>query len=71
MSPLVFPLGWIGPSELWPILAILILLFGAAKLPVLARSMGSSINQFKKGLKDEKGARLEDKDAEGPEKAPE
>ena len=39
-----------GFSELWPILLIIVVLFGARKLPALARAMGSSINQFKQGL---------------------
>jgi sec-independent protein translocase protein TatA len=46
----------IGISELWPILVIVLLLFGARKLPGLARAMGSSINQFKQGLAEEKDA---------------
>lgn len=41
-----------GFAELLPILLILVVLFGAKKLPELARAMGSSINQFKKGLAD-------------------
>lgn len=44
-----------GPSELWIIALIVLLLFGARKLPDLARAMGSSISQFKRGLKDEEG----------------
>jgi len=46
-------IGGIGPSELMWIAVILIVLFGARKLPELARSMGSSITQFKKGLKED------------------
>ena len=42
-----------GPSELYIILLAILLIFGARKLPELARAMGSSINQFKKGLRDE------------------
>lgn len=40
-----------GP-ELIIILVILLVLFGASKLPKLARSMGQSANEFKKGLKE-------------------
>lgn len=42
--------GGLGWPELLVILAILLLVFGAAKLPKLSRSAGESINEFKKGL---------------------
>ncbi len=42
----------IGFPELIVILLIVLLLFGAAKLPEIARSMGKSIQEFKKGVKD-------------------
>ena len=54
-----------GPTELLLILGILLLVFGASKLPGLARSMGSSITQFKKGLKDDPEL-LEGKDGQSP-----
>lgn len=38
--------------ELIIILAILLLLFGAKKLPELARSIGSSAGELKKGMDD-------------------
>ena len=45
-------LAFVGPWE-WIIIAgVVMLLFGAKKLPELARSMGSSVTQFKKGLKE-------------------
>jgi sec-independent protein translocase protein TatA len=42
-------LGW---PELLLVLAVLLLLFGARKLPDIARSMGKSTNEFKKGLRE-------------------
>lgn len=46
----------IGPWEILLVLAVLLLLFGAKKLPEIARSMGKSANEFKKGLKEGAGA---------------
>ncbi len=40
-----------GP-ELIIILIVILLLFGGAKLPKLARSLGQAQNEFKRGLKD-------------------
>jgi sec-independent protein translocase protein TatA len=42
-----------GP-ELIIILIVILLLFGGAKLPSLARSLGQAQNEFKKGLKEGK-----------------
>ena len=42
-------LGW---PELLLILAALLLLFGARKLPEMARSLGRSSKEFKAGLRD-------------------
>ena len=40
----------IGFRELLIILVIALVLFGAKKLPELARSVGKSTNEFKKGM---------------------
>lgn len=42
----------IGFSELLVILAILLVLFGATRLPEAARGLGRSLNAFKQGLKE-------------------
>src|SRR5262249_37767396 len=40
----------LGSQELLVILVIVLILFGANRLPVLARSLGSSLKEFKKGI---------------------
>jgi sec-independent protein translocase protein TatA len=40
-----------GP-EWFVVIGIIVLLFGAKKLPELARSMGKASNEFKRGLKE-------------------
>ncbi len=42
-------MSWFGPTELLLIFAAIVLLFGATKLPELARSMGQSMGEFKVG----------------------
>ncbi len=52
MSYLSAFLGNLGAPEIVIILVVILLLFGASKIPELMRSMGSGIGEFKKGLKD-------------------
>ena len=40
----------LGPPELLLILAIVLLLFGAKKLPDFARSLGKAKTEFRKGI---------------------
>lgn len=42
--------GGIGAPELLLVAGILVLLFGAKKLPEMARSLGKAKGEFKKGL---------------------
>ena len=56
----------LGMRELIVIFLIVLLLFGASRLPEIARSMGKSLKEFKKATKDAKNevdtvAKLEDK----------
>jgi sec-independent protein translocase protein TatA len=63
--------GSFGWQELVIILVILLLLFGATKLPALARSMGRSVSGFKKGLNEDVPAEPDEdeKKAEADKKA--
>ena len=45
-------MGSFGATELLIVLGILLFLFGATKLPQLARSMGQASKEFKEGLKE-------------------
>ncbi len=44
-------MGRIGLPELLVIFLILVVLFGASKIPQLGRGLGEGIKNFKKGLK--------------------
>ena len=43
----------LGVPELLVILLIIVVIFGASKLPQLGRGFGEGIKNFRKGLKDE------------------
>ncbi len=58
--------GMPGPTELIIILVVLLLLFGAKRLPELSRSLGRSINEFKRGKSE--GALEDGEDEESKEK---
>ena len=45
-------IGGLKGPELLIILVVVLLLFGAAKLPQLARSLGASAKEFRKGVED-------------------
>lgn len=44
----------LGMPELLVILLIVLLIFGAARLPEIAKSMGKAIQEFKKAMKEGK-----------------
>lgn len=52
MSNSLHTLGLINGSEWWIIFLVVLLLFGAKKLPQLARGVGKSMGEFKRA-KDE------------------
>lgn len=59
-------MGRLGPTELLIMIGILVFIFGAKKIPELARGMGQGIKEFKKGLNE---GEKEDSAEEEEEKA--
>lgn len=56
----------IGYTELLIVLAVALILFGAKRIPELAKALGQSVNAFKSGLKDEEKKPEGEKPAQPP-----
>lgn len=54
----------LGPMELVLILAIVVLLFGAGKIPEIGGAVGKSIKEFRSSMKEADAAKEADKVAE-------
>jgi len=63
-------LAFLSGMELMVVVGVIVLLFGASKIPQLMRGMGQGIGEFKKGLKE---GNEDDKKPDAPpaEKQPE
>jgi sec-independent protein translocase protein TatA len=64
----MFLFGTVGPQELLLVLLIVIIIFGAKKLPELGKSLGESIRNFKGSVsgKDKDVEKNESKDKTPP-----
>ena len=51
----------VGPWEIILVILVLVLLFGAKRIPEIARSLGKSLGEFKKGQQEGGGDKDEDK----------
>jgi sec-independent protein translocase protein TatA len=67
MYPALIPvLGSVGPTELLILLTIILLLFGAKRIPELAKGLGTGIREFKKGTSgDAEKEEVREKEKEG------
>ncbi|HEX2223213.1 MAG TPA: twin-arginine translocase TatA/TatE family subunit [Thermoanaerobaculia bacterium] len=62
LQPIAFLLFPLGMPELLVIFLIIMVLFGATRLPQIGRGLGEGIRNFKKGIKQEDGPdQIEDK----------
>lgn len=50
----------IGATELLIILLIIVVLFGASRLPQIGRGLGEGIRNFRRGVKDSSREQIED-----------
>lgn len=57
-------MGSLGAPELLIILLVILLIFGGAKLPKLARSLGQAQTEFKQGIRE--GVKLDDGEPDKP-----
>lgn len=65
MTPCIFNFG---TGEIIVILVVVLLLFGAKRIPELARSMGKGISQFKQGMNDAV-SEIKDNTTDNPDKS--
>ena len=56
--------GRLGTMEILLIVLVILLLFGGAKLPQLARGLGDSIKEFRKAVKQDDDTKDSDKEKE-------
>jgi len=61
-SSLTVAIAMPGMGELVVILIIILVLFGASRIPEIARSLGKGIKEFKKSVKEDEKDKDKDKD---------
>ena len=62
-------IGSLGVLELLIILVVVLLIFGPRRLPEMAKGLGQSVREFRKGIKDMR-TEVEEETAEKPKAAP-
>ena len=63
MNEIVLAIGGLGTPELLVIAVVIFLLFGATRLPQLAKSLGQSKRAFKEGLAEAEEEEKKEKEA--------
>ena len=53
-----------GPNAIIILVVVVVLLFGAQRIPEMMRNMGSGMKEFKKGLNDDESDKAEKKDTD-------
>ena len=63
MNEIVLAIGGLGTPEILVIAVVIFLLFGATRLPQLAKSLGQSKRAFKEGLAESEEEEKREKEA--------
>lgn len=63
----IYEAGWIGPQQIVLIVVLLILLFGAKKIPELMKGVGKGIKEFKDATNEEVKKDKNDPESKGEE----
>ena len=63
------PMAYIGPTEVWIVVGVIVLIFGGAKIPALAKGLGEGIREFKKSVDGNDDGKPGDEDAASPKKS--
>jgi sec-independent protein translocase protein TatA len=66
MTPALALIGGLGMPELVVILLIALIVFGAARIPEIAKSLGKAVKEFKKGASGADDEAKKDTGKEGP-----
>ncbi len=66
MNTLALIPGMSGLPEILVIVFVVLLLFGAKRIPELFRALGKSLNEFKKGMAEGETGKKPDKPSEPP-----
>jgi sec-independent protein translocase protein TatA len=57
-------------NEIWIVVLVIALIFGASRLPVLGRNIGQGIKEFRKGVGEAKADKADKADRSDSERAP-
>ena len=63
MNEIILAIGGLGTPEILVIAVVIFLLFGATRLPQLAKSLGQSKRAFKEGLSEAEEEEKKEKEA--------
>ncbi|MEA2005588.1 MAG: twin-arginine translocase TatA/TatE family subunit [Acidobacteriota bacterium] len=63
----MFLFGPVGPTELLVILLIVVIIFGAKRLPELGKSLGEGIKNFRKSISPKEKEKEDDSNSDKPQ----